>query len=64
MAEEASQAATQQAEFNAALSQHLCKVLESTMAEAVQALAIQICALAVHKAQNKQLKDIAGKLPD
>lgn len=63
MAEEATQqaaaAASRQAELADALSQHLCKVLESTMAEAVQALAIQVAVLAVHKA--KQLKDIAGK---
>lgn len=61
MAEEATQqavaAASRQAELADALSQHLCKVLESTMAEAVQALAIQVVVLAVHKA--KQLKDIA-----
>lgn len=63
MAEEATQqaaaAASRQAELADALSQHVCKVLESTMAEAVQALAIQVAVLAVHQA--KQLKDIAGK---
>ena len=57
---DAKDAAAQQAEVTAALSQHACKVLESTMAEAVQALAVQIAVLALHKA--RQLKDIAGGL--
>lgn len=57
---DAKDAAAQQAEITAALSQHPCKVLESTMAEALQALAVQITVLAVHKA--RQLKDIAGGL--
>lgn len=61
MADEAAQAAaTKQAELQDVMDQHLCRVLESTMAEAVSAIAVQIAVLAVHK--GKQLKDIAGKL--
>lgn len=59
MADDASQASSQQAEqISAALSQHSSTVLDSTMAEALQALAVQTAVLAVHRA--KQLKDIAG----
>lgn len=66
MADDASQVAAQQADATAVLSQHLFKVLESTMAEALQSLAVQVAVLAVHKAAEKrqQLKDIAGKLRD
>lgn len=65
MADDASQAAAQQADA-AVLSQHLFKVLESTMAEALQSLAVHVAVLAVHKAAEKrqQLKDIAGKFDD
>jgi hypothetical protein len=59
MAEDAKEAAAQQAEISAVLSQHLCKVLQSTMAEAVQSTAVQVAVMAVHRA--KQLKDIAGE---
>jgi hypothetical protein len=63
MADDASQAAAQQADATTVLSQHLFKVLESTMAEALQSLAVQVAVLAVQKAAEKrqQLKDIAGK---
>jgi hypothetical protein len=63
MADDAGQAAAQQADAAAVLSQHLFKVLESTMAEALQSLAVQVAVLAVDKAAEKrqQLKDIAGK---
>lgn len=58
MADETAQPANQQADVSAVLSQHHHQVLESTMAEALQTLAIQTAVMAVHKA--KQLKDIAG----
>lgn len=59
MADDAKEAAAKQAEINSVLSQHLCKVLASTMAEAAQATAVQVAVMAVHRA--KQLKDIAGE---
>lgn len=58
MAEEANQAPGDAS--SAILAQHLYKVLESTMAEALQAVAVQTAVTAVHNCKSKQLKDISG----
>lgn len=62
MADDASKAAAQQADqISTALSSHVWKVLESTMAEPTLLQAVTAAVLAVHNCKAKPMKDVAGQ---